>query len=97
MRRTLLLIVSLLMICMVIHAQVIRDGSNMLIGMIESDGTVRDRSKIMLGKVEKDGYESFGDGYVVKCYKQLAAGYYRKCLNLDYYDGKSRVEKKLKD
>ena len=41
--------------------------------------------------------EELGDHYVAKGNKQLAANYYRKCLNLDYYDGKKRVEKKLKD
>lgn len=43
------------------------------------------------------GYEGLGDCYVAKGNKHLAAGYYRKCLSLDYYDGKNRVEKKLKD
>ena len=45
----------------------------------------------------KDGYEGLGDCYRAKGNKQLAANYYRKCLNLDYYDNKNRVEKKLKD
>ena len=45
----------------------------------------------------KYGYEGLGDCYVVKGNKQLAASFYRKCLNLDYYDGKNRVEKKLKE
>lgn len=44
----------------------------------------------------KDGYEGLGDCYVAKGDKQRAASYYRKVLNLDYYDGKNRVEKKLK-
>ena len=48
-------------------------------------------------KAEKDGYEGLGDCYNAKGNKQLAASYYRKCLNLDYYNGKNRVEKKLKD
>ena len=48
-------------------------------------------------KAEKDGYEGLGDCYSAKGNKQLAACYYRKCLNLDYHDGKKRVEKKLKD
>lgn len=46
---------------------------------------------------EKDGYEGLGDCYKAKGNKQQAASYYRKCLNLDYYDGKDRVEKKLKE
>ena len=45
-------------------------------------------------KAERDG---LGDCYATKGNKQLAANYYRKCLNLDYYDGKNRVEKKLKE
>ena len=48
-------------------------------------------------KAERDGYEGLGDCYATKGNKQLAANYYRKCLNLDYYDGKNRVEKKLKE
>ena len=48
-------------------------------------------------KAEHDGYEGLGDCYATKGNKQLAANYYRKCLNLDYYDGKNRVEKKLKE
>ena len=48
-------------------------------------------------KAEKYGYEGLGDCYRAKGNKQLAASYYRKCLNLDYYDGKNRVEKKLKE
>ena len=48
-------------------------------------------------KAEEDGFEGLGDCYKAKGNKQLAASYYRKCLNLDYYDGKNRVEKKLKD
>ena len=55
MRSALLLIVSLLMICIVSYAQDIRDGSNMFIGKIESDGTVRDRSNMMIGKVDSNG------------------------------------------
>ena len=55
MKRTFFLIVSLLMMCMIVHAQDIRDGSNMLIGKIESDGTVRDRSNMMIGKFGSDG------------------------------------------
>jgi hypothetical protein len=47
-------------------------------------------------KAEKEGYEGLGDCYKAKGNKQLAVNYYRKCLNLDYYDGKNRVEKKLK-
>ncbi len=43
MKRKLLLIVSLLMMCMVSHAQDISDGSNMFIAKIESDGTVRNQ------------------------------------------------------
>ena len=48
-------------------------------------------------KANEYGYEGLGDCYVHKGNKQLAANYYRKCLNLDYYDGKRRVEKKLKE
>ena len=45
----------------------------------------------------KDGYEGLGDCYKAKGNKQLAASYYRKCLNLEYYDDTNRVEKKLKE
>ena len=55
MGRKLLLIVSLLMMCMVGHTQDVRDGSNMLIGKIESDGTVRDQTNMMIGKIDSDG------------------------------------------
>ena len=48
-------------------------------------------------KAERYGYERLGDCYSAKGDKQQAATYYRKCLNLDYYDGKNRVEKKLAD
>lgn len=48
-------------------------------------------------KAGKDGYEGLGDCYKAKGNKQLAASYYRKCLNLDYYDGKNRVKKKLRE
>lgn len=48
-------------------------------------------------KAEKDGLEGLGDCYKAKGNKQLAASYYRKCLSLDYYDDKNRVEKKLKE
>jgi tetratricopeptide (TPR) repeat protein len=48
-------------------------------------------------KSGEDGLEGLGDCYSAKGNKQLAASYYRKCLNLDYYDGKNRVEKKLKE
>ena len=47
-------------------------------------------------KAENYGYEGLGDCYVAKGNKQRAATYYKKCLSLDYYDGKNRVEKKLK-
>lgn len=43
------------------------------------------------------GLEGLGDCYVAKGNKQLAANYYRKCLNLDSFDEKNRVEKKLKE
>ena len=46
-------------------------------------------------KSGKEGYEGLGDCYKAKGNKKLAANYYRKCLNLDYYDDKKRVEKKL--
>ena len=55
MGRKLLLIVSLLMMCMVGHTQDVRDGSNMTIGKIESDGKMRDQTNVMIGKVDKDG------------------------------------------
>lgn len=48
-------------------------------------------------KSGNDGFEGLGDCYTAKGNKQLAASYYRKCLNLDYYYGKNRVEKKLKE
>lgn len=48
-------------------------------------------------KAGKYGYEGLGDCYKAKGNKQLAASYYRKCLNLDYYDGKNRVVKKLEE
>ena len=48
-------------------------------------------------KSGNDGLEGLGDCYVAKGNKQLATSYYRKCLNLDYYDSKNRVEKKLKE
>lgn len=48
-------------------------------------------------QANKDGYEGLGDCYKAKGNKQLAASYYRKCLNLDYYDDKNRVQKKLKE
>ena len=48
-------------------------------------------------KAEKYGYEGLGDCYRAKGNIQLSASYYRKCLNLDDYDGKNRVEKKLKE
>lgn len=47
-------------------------------------------------EAEEFGYEGLGDCYVAKGNMQLAASYYRKCLSLDNYDGKNRVEKKLK-
>lgn len=48
-------------------------------------------------KAGEYGYEGLGDCYAIKGNKQLAANYYRKCLNLDSYDEKNRVEKKLKE
>lgn len=48
-------------------------------------------------KAGRYGFEGLGDCYRAKGNKQLAASYYRKCLDLDYYDGKNRVEKKLKE
>ena len=48
-------------------------------------------------KAERYGYEGLGDCYVAKGDRQRAAFYYKKCLNLDYYDEKERVEKKLKE
>jgi hypothetical protein len=43
------------------------------------------------------GLEGIGDCYLAKGDKQRAATYYKKRLTLDYYDGKNRVVKKLKD
>lgn len=43
------------------------------------------------------GLEGMGDCYKAKGNKQLAASYYRKCLSLENYDGKNRIEKKLKE
>ena len=40
----------------------------------------------------KEGYEGLGDCHAAKGNKQLAANYYRKCLNLEYYDGKNTYE-----
>lgn len=48
-------------------------------------------------KAEKHGYEGLGDCYKAKGNNQLAASYYRKCLSLDYYDDRNRIEKKLKE
>ena len=42
------------------------------------------------------GLEGLGDCYAAKGNKQLAANYYRKCLNLDSFE-KNRVQKKLKE
>lgn len=36
-------------------AQSLYDGSNMLIGRIESDGLVRDQANMMIGKIGSDG------------------------------------------
>ena len=43
------------------------------------------------------GYEGLGDCYKAKGNKERAAIYYKKSLNLDYHDGRDRVEKKLKE
>lgn len=43
------------------------------------------------------GYEGLGDCYKAKGNKEQAAIYYKKSLNLDYHDGRDRVEKKLKE
>lgn len=43
------------------------------------------------------GYEGLGDCYAVKGNKQLAASYYRKSLNSEYYKNKKMVENKLKE
>lgn len=48
-------------------------------------------------KADNYGYEGLGDCYVAKGDKQRAAIYYKKCLSLDYYDERNRVERKLKD
>ena len=73
------------------------DCNNVTIGKIVNDGRIVDRSNLTIEKAEKDGYEGLGDCYFAKGNKQLAASYYRKCLNLDYYDCKNWVEKKLKE
>lgn len=56
-----------------------------------------DKAMQCFQKSGRYGYEGLGDCYRAKGNKQQAASYYRKCLNLDYYDGKDRVEKKLKE
>lgn len=43
------------------------------------------------------GLEGLGDCYIAKGDKQRAATYYKKFLKSDYYDGKKRVERKLKE
>lgn len=48
-------------------------------------------------KAEEDGYEGLGDCYATKGNKQLAASYYRKCLNIEYGDNRNRIENKLKE
>ena len=78
-------------------------------GMFLSESYMADIGEAFLKKKEIDkaiqcfeqagnyGYEGLGDCYSAKGNKQLAASYYRKCLSLDNYDGKNRVEKKLKE
>jgi len=61
-----------------------------------------DKAMRLFEQADKYGYEGMGDYYIAKGNKQLAASYYRKCLDLDCYsgsdyDGKNRVEKKLKE
>lgn len=56
-----------------------------------------DRAIMCFQQAGEEGYEGLGDCYNAKGNKQLAANYYRKCLNLNYYDGKNRVEKKMKE
>ncbi len=53
-RRGLLLVLALMM-CVVSFSQDLRNSSNMLIGMIESDGVVRDHANMMIGKIGSDG------------------------------------------
>lgn len=48
-------------------------------------------------KAGEEGYEGLGDCYAAKGNKQLAANYYRKCLNKKYVDDRNRIEKKLKE
>ena len=48
-------------------------------------------------KADEHGYEGLGDCYVAKDDKQRAATYYKKCLSLDYYEGKNIVVNKLKE
>lgn len=78
-------------------------------GMFLSESYMADIGEAFLKKKEIDkaiqcfeqagnyGYEGLGDCYSAKGNKQLAASYYRKSLNSDYYDNKNRVEKKLMD
>ena len=78
-------------------------------GMFLSESYMADIGEAFLKKKEIDkaiqcfeqagnyGYEGLGDCYSAKGNKQLAASYYRKSLNSDYYDNKNRVEKKLKE
>ena len=50
-----MLLVLALMMCVVSFSQDLRNSSNMLIGMIESDGVVRDHANMMIGKIGSDG------------------------------------------
>jgi tetratricopeptide (TPR) repeat protein len=59
--------------------------------------TEYDKAISCFEKADNYGYEGLGDCYVAKGDKQRAAANYKKCLSLDYYDGKNRVEKKLKE
>ena len=62
----------------VIHAQDIRNDSNMLIDKFESDGTVRDRSNMMVGRFKSDGT-------VVNRNNMGAVQFFRGCLPCDNY------------
>ena len=56
-----------------------------------------DKAILCYEKSGKDGYEGLGDCYKAKGNMQLAANYYRKCLSIESFEGKNRVEQKLKE
>ena len=49
------MMLMLLGIMVVAHAQTCRDKSNLIIGKIEADGTVRNASNLRIGKFDSDG------------------------------------------